>query len=254
MSEYLRLAYLKGAMTARQKLATAAGPIAYAPRSSQSHLDNRADERDDLWAEFDQEDKMTGEESALGMPSAGGIAKTADSGDTGYGYQGHGSYAQGGFDANQPRPDRYKRMSSAMQEAFEANENYDKSYADEPAITQPHGSKYAGAIAALSAALKSDKKKKKPPNKPLELKGTKLAISLGGGSLGSSLGTGLPSSSTQMMSPTQAPKPKPINATDPRADKPPGMNLQHGVQTSVSAADSEANFASPMRRQQGMSV
>jgi len=269
----LQLAYLNGALAARQKLATVAGPIAYAPRHTREPEDYTANKRQDLWAEFDQDPSQTGEESSLGMPSAGGADKTAsitallaqqlkkveskekikglpkpkpvttanalkkvaDSGDTGYGYQGHGSYPQGGFDADQPRPDRFKRMSSAMREAFNANEDYDQSYSDESALTQPHGAKYAAG-----------------------------GMGLGG------ISSGLPSSSTSMMGITGAPKPpqaprmpqapklpgmgKVPNVTDPRSDKPPGMNLQHSLQTQVSAADSQSGFGSPQRRMMGSSI
>lgn len=232
-ARYLELAYLSGALAIRQKLATVAGPIAYAKRSSSEHGDYEANRRQDFWNEFDQEPKQTGEESGLGMPSAGGIDKTADSGDSTSGHE--GVYAQGGFDADAADPNRFKRMSSAMREAFEANKDYDQSYADEPAITQPHGSKYAAG-----------------------------GMGLGG------ITSGLPSSSTSMMGIGQAPKPpqapqmpqapklpgigKPPSIVDPRGDKPPGMNLQHTLQTNVSAADSQAGFGSPQRRLMGSTI
>lgn len=233
-NRYLTLAYKEGALAARQKLATMAGPIAYASRQSKEPTDYSANKRQDLWAEFDQEPFQTGEESGLGMPSASGVAKTADSGDGGYGVPG-GGYYTGSMDGDSADPNRFKRMSSAMSEAFKANDDYDQSYSEESAMTQPHGSKYAAG-----------------------------GMGLGG------ITSGMPSSSTSMMGissapkPPQAPKmpqaPKPPglgqrpNVTDPRGDKPPGMNLQHTLQTSVAAADSQAGFGSPQRRMMGGSV
>jgi len=170
--------------------------------------------------------------------------KTADTGDTGYGFLGHGPYAQGGFDADQPKPDRFKRMSSAMHEAFRANEDYDQSYAPESAITQPHGSKYATAqrIATFREFQRIAH--------PMHLKFAAPGLS--------GITGGIPSSSTSMMSPLQAPQmpklPKIPRVSDPRADKPPGMNLQHSVQTNMSTADSQAGFTSPQRRLMGSPI
>jgi len=228
-ARYLQLAYLSGALAARQKLATVAGPIAHGGGAG----DARANEKQELWAEFDREPFQTGEESGIGMPSAGGINKTADSGD---GVSSHDAgYCEGGYDHDAADPNRFKRMSSAMSEAFNANEDYDQSYAPETPVTQPHGSKYAAG-----------------------------GMGLGG------ISSGLPSSSTSMMGVAGAPKPpqapqmpqapklpgmgKNPSITDPRGDKPPGMNLQHSLQTSMSTADSAAGFGSPQRRAMGGSI
>jgi hypothetical protein len=260
MNNVLQLAYMSGALAARQKLATAAGPIAPAVREHDAYS---KDSRQSLWDEFDQEPYQTGEESGLGMPSAGGINKSAgmvamlaqqatrkkkkpkipklnlikklaNSGDDTSAHE--DNYAQGGFDGDAADPNRFKRMSSAIRGAFNANDAYDQSYAAEPAITQPHGSKYAAGA------------------------GTGL----------SGISSGLPSSSTSMMGMSGAPKPpqapqmpqapkmpnpmKPLTNTDPRSDKPPGMNLQHSLQTNVSNADSQAGFGSPQRRMMGGSI
>lgn len=223
-SKYLQFAYEEGALLARQKLATEAGPIAYAPRSSEEHMNHEADNAQESWAVFDRK---------FSDSTGGSGTKTADSGDMSQSSPGHGAYSQGGRDASAADPERFKRMSSSMEEAFNSNEDYDQSYGEESAMTQPHGSKYAAGMG------------------------------LGG------LGSGMPSSSTSMMGIAGAPKPpqapkmpkapgmpgmKAPSVTDPRGDKPPGMNLQHSLQTSVSAADSQAGFGSPQRRQMGSSI
>jgi hypothetical protein len=278
----LQLAYMNGIIAARKKIATAACPIIYDPLPKTATVagpiahaggpgDARANEKQELWAEFDREPFQTGEESGLGMPTAGGVnkaagitalltqqfnrdnkkrkpksqvkpynvpykkiaaLKTADSGDGTYGHD--AGYGEGGYDHDAADPNRFKHMSSAMQRAFEANEDYDQSYSDEPALTQPHGSKYAAGMG------------------------------LGG------MTSGMPSSSTSMMGVAGAPKPpqapqmpqapklpgvgKAPSAVDPRGDKPPGMNLQHSLQTNVSSADSAAGFGSPQRRAMGSSI
>jgi hypothetical protein len=263
-------------------MATAAGPLAYAPRHSREPGDFTANKRQELWAEFDREPSHTGEESGVGMPSAGGVSKTggltttlmpyltgarslspkkkkkknlaappvapvkvADSGDGTYGHD--AGYSSGGYDHDQADPNRFKRMSSAMRGAFNANESHDQSYGAEPATTQPHGSKYA-QFRQLSSALR-----------------TKFAApGLGG------ITSGMPSSSTSMMGVSGAPKApsapkmpqapsmpnplKPAAGVDPRSDKPAGMNLQHSLSTSMSSADSQAGFGSPQRRQMGGSI
>ena len=75
---------------------------------------------------------------------------------------------------------------------------------------------------------------------------------------------GFPSGATQML---QSPKPqmakqpganlnpmkpmKPKNVLDPRASKPPGMNLQHQVQENAHTVDVANSMTSPQRRLMG---
>jgi hypothetical protein len=128
--------YLNGVHKANQKLGTVAGPIAHKARNNTSNpgYDYTANKRQDLWAEFDQEPRQTGEESSLGMPSAGGINKAAGLADGDYANQ-PGQVAEGGFDANRGKPHKDRILSSAIEEAFRANENYDQSYAPETPFT-----------------------------------------------------------------------------------------------------------------------
>lgn len=203
---YLDDAYLSGSNYALIKLGTVAGPIAHAQRESANEFDFAQNKSEDLWKEMDEEPAMTGEESGVGMPSAGGINKTSEDkdytpglvGGVGGAVLGHSiakseklpkkarlpwavgsgvlsgtamqygvdkgkqsreerlgklaadDYARsngndyGSFDHNAPKPQRDQILSSAMEEAFRANEDYDQSYGmGEPALTQPHGSKHA---------------------------------------------------------------------------------------------------------------
>lgn len=178
-------AYLAGANFALIKLGAVAGPIAHALREDREEFDFSQDKSEDLWREMDQEPDVTGEESSLGMPSAGGINKnssdnsvfhssaairkkyplhkrsqnTAPYGDL-LGKQAADDYAAssgddyGSFDHNAPKPQREQILSSAIEEAFKANEDYDQSYGmGEPAMTQPHGSKYAAGSKLHKASL-----------------------------------------------------------------------------------------------------
>jgi len=121
------------------------GPISYAPsqfRNSDLGVENK---KQDFWKSIDDEPSVTGNESGIGMPSA---PKTGS--ELGYGSS-VGTYDIGGSDANQHLPDRNKRLSDAMQNAFTANEQYDQSYAPEAASTQPYGPKLAAAAMRIAA-------------------------------------------------------------------------------------------------------
>jgi len=136
---YLKLAYSCGCQAVTNKLGTVAGPIGHATRESRNEFDFSQDKAEDLWREMDQEPAVTGEESGLGMPSAGGIGKNAADD-----YASSSPDTFGSFDHNAPKPQRDHILSSAIDGAFKANEDYDQSYGmGEPALTQPHGSKHA---------------------------------------------------------------------------------------------------------------
>ena len=137
-----------GCIQALRKLGMAAdvGPIAYAPVSSRDSSLGVENKRQDFWKSVDDEPFTTGTESGLSMPSG---SKTGS--DYGYG-QPMGSYGVGGQDANQHLPDRNKRLSDAMQNAFDANEKMDQSYAPESASTQPFGPKMAATIPSFGAS------------------------------------------------------------------------------------------------------
>jgi hypothetical protein len=151
-------------------MASGPGPIAYKSRPSQHNpsFDYTADKREQLWAEFDQEGRITGEESALGMPSPG-MKQGAWSG--GYG-DSSGAVAQGSFDGNKQSPHKDHIISSAMQESFKTLEDYDKGYAPESPMTQPHGSKYANNAFAGSSMMGTNELIPKGPKAP---KAPKLA-------------------------------------------------------------------------------
>lgn len=202
MNKLLKLAYLKGALHARSKVAVMAAPILYAPRKSQKKMDHAADEHSNLWDEIDRSLNTW---------------NTKISSD--------GFYGQGGVDADQPDPNRFKRMSSAMQQAFNANDSYDQSYGPESAMTQPHGAKYAAGMGLGSVTA------------------------------------GMPSSSTSMTSITKAPTapkmpamPGAMKPPDPRGAKPPGMGAMNAIQSTVPGVDSLAGMTSPNRRLSGSPV
>jgi len=144
--------YLHGQIHALQKLGMVdtVGPVAYKPAQTRGVDLGNANTKQEFWKNFDSEPFVTGEESSLGMPSApktGSLRKLGTENDYGYG-QSPGLTPIGGYDADQERVDRNKRLSDAMQNAFAANEAYDQSYAPESASTQPHGPKMAAAFAA----------------------------------------------------------------------------------------------------------
>ena len=216
VSIIVKHAFILGIQQIAAKLGTVS-PIEHKARSSREPVDFALDKKDELWREMDREPSITGEESSLGMPSAGGINKNSSLQDGGYG-DAEGSYGQGGLDANQHLVDRDKRIRSAIEEAFLSNENYDKSYGPESATTQP---KLGTAAMGIGSALK-----------PLSL-----------------------TPRTTMPKPPQAPQmPKMTNVTDPRSDKPQGMNLQHSVQTNAYGSNGMESISSPAMRYQGSPV
>lgn len=231
----LKFAYLRGVNAAQQKLGTASGGIPYSPRNSSRNpqFDYTANKRNDLWSEFDQSTLTTGEESSLGMPSPGGANKTGGVEDGQYSMH-DGPYAQGGFDHNLGKPDelRDQILSSAIEEAFQANQDYDVSYGPESAMTQPHGSSFDASKLAAPA--------------------TTMGM---GASLTPSTTTGVPSASSMMGGALKPPKvpgapqmPSPPKPQDSRLGKGPGAGLQQGLASSIGAADSASNFASPQKR------
>jgi hypothetical protein len=136
---FITYSYEQGCDLALRKLGTVAGPIAYAERENRNEFDFSQDKAEDLWREMDQEPSVTGEESGLGMPSAGGIGKSAADD-----YAASSGDVYGSFDHNASKPQKDHIISSAKSQAFKANEDYDQSYGmGEPAMTQPQGSKYA---------------------------------------------------------------------------------------------------------------
>lgn len=132
--------YDYGCLRALMKIGMAAdvGPIPYAPTTSRDSNLGVENKKQDLWKSVD-------DESHIGMPSA---PKTGA--ELGYGSS-VGTYGIGGADANQHLPDRDKRLSDAIQNAFTANTQYDQSYAPESPSTQPYGPKMAAAIRAIAA-------------------------------------------------------------------------------------------------------
>lgn len=129
-----------------------------------------------------------------------------------------GPIGQGSVDATPPER-RGQCLRNAIDNAFNANEQIDQSFGPESAATQPHGSKAAAA-------------------------GTTFGV---GASLTQGQGMGAPT-------PSPFKSPKPPKVRDPRADKPPGMNLQHGISTNVNAADTMSNMAHAQKRLLGTVV
>lgn len=208
----------QGLLLIMQKLGMVA-PKTHAPRTAREVVNFSAHKMPELWREIDAEPAITGEESSLGMTSAGGVNKNGALEDGGYG-DAEGPYAVGSFDANQVLPTRYQRLLSAIQEAFRSNEDYDQSYAPEAAVTQPHGAKLGTAAMGIGSALK-----------PLSL---------------------TPRNTQQLSALPKLPKLK--NVTDPRADKPPNMNLQHGIQTNAYADNTMQSIGSPNTRFTGSPI
>ncbi len=150
----------------------------------------------------------------------------------------------GGIDANRLLADRDLRNADAITRAFDTNENVDMSNGPESAMTQPHGSRYA--------AWRRDLQK-------LAV-GPSLGLGggVGGGGMGGLRSAGLGGAKSMMGGGMGAPKPpqapampKPMQARDPRADKPPGMNLQHAVQTTSGISDMGTSIGSRFRRLDG---
>jgi hypothetical protein len=149
----LRYAYYLGQKQAQHKLGTAAGPIAYAPRTTRERDELSEDKMVQLWAENDREPFVTGDESGIGMPSSG--AKNAGLNDGGMSEFSNGIYGSGSGDANLLKVDKDLRRQVDIQNAFDSNEAYDQSYGPESAATQPHGSKYASLEDILAALRKT---------------------------------------------------------------------------------------------------
>lgn len=140
--------YEYGCLRALIKIGMAAdvGAIPYASTPTKNSDLGSENNRQALWKSVDEEPVVTGNESGLGMPSA---PKTGA--ELGYSNNHTGTYAIGGSDASQDLPDRNKRLSDAIQNAFRSNEQYDQSYAPEAAFTQPHGPKMAAMARAIAA-------------------------------------------------------------------------------------------------------
>lgn len=204
--------YALGKLDALLKLgmASGAGPIAYKSKREDTvdSFDYAADKPEELWSEFDRSDLSTGEESGIGMPSAGGINKNAN--------EYSGTRTQGAFDANKEKPHKDHIISSAMQESFKSLDEYDKGYAEESAITQPHGSKYADNAFAGSSFMGANDMVPKPPKPP----GTESQ-----GAIKSN--------------------------TKPQDDEDAGMNLVKQVQQQSRDNDTNNSFASPQKRLTG---
>lgn len=252
---YLKLAYSSGCQTATTKLGTVAGPIAHAARVSRNEFDFSQDKADDLWREIDSEPAVTGEESGLGMPSAGGANKTAADD-----YASSSAETFGSFDHNAPKPHRDHILSSAMQQAFKANDEYDKSYGmGEPALTQPHGSKYARLVETdekgdyirvpdgKGGFKRVDRPRKDPRNPRMfgsaEWSNKQANNPLAGGSAPVSLGAPSSAPGTQM---AQGLKPPGI----PKI-KAPGANIMSNVHQNSTALLSSNAIASPGTRALG---
>jgi hypothetical protein len=156
------------------------------------------------------------------------VPKMASQSDAGYARFSDGIYGVGAADANRLMVDRDLRNQLSIQRAFDTNNNLDASFGPEPAMTQPHGSEKAAAAAATFGV---------------------------GGGLRSGGMTGMSSAKSLMgtggMPQLNAPKPNMNMHLDPRVDKPPGMNLQHGIQTASGAYDMSSSAGSPVRRFQG---
>lgn len=215
------------------RLSDSAGTIPYKVQSEQHGKDFnfRADEQEELWDEIDRSDITTGEESALGMPKSAGLQDS--------GYSGHeGAYAQGGMDETQDMPSSKKEqiISSDIEEAFRANEEYDKSYAPEPPITQPHG----GGDTSKFAFNSFDPSKLAAP-----------ASTMG-------LGAGLkpPNPMKQNTQNVSNPNnsPQKINQRDPNQDLPMSAKLQQGITDNVNRANMNASISSPQKRLSGSVV
>lgn len=222
----LKYAYHLGARLALRKLGTEAGPIAYAPSADRSTISDKNMQL--TWLDADREPATTGEESGIGMPSA--PPKTAGMADGGYSQFSDGEYGSGSVDANKDKVDAEQRKSNSVDRAFTVNQNIDSSTGPEPATTFPHGSKYASALKA--AALGS-------------------AMGMGGSLRSAGLGSSKSMMGTGGLGNTGIAAPKPMVARDPRVDKPPGMNLQQGVQTASAISDMGTSIGSRFRRMDG---
>jgi hypothetical protein len=171
-------AYILGRTMALLKLGTVAGPISYATREAEESPRNFSSQNmHNLWREMDGEPAATGEESSMGLPNK---SASDDYGTT------RAEGTGGAFDHNAPKPQRDQILSSAIEEAFRANEEQDRSYGmGEPATTQPHGSKFAmpnplaGGRSPVNFAASIPKTTSQPsalmpdPLKPLGMQATK---------------------------------------------------------------------------------
>jgi hypothetical protein len=141
MTSLLKHAYYAGHVAALSKLGTEAGPIAYSPRDGADHNPVSENNLQQILLEMNREPAVTGDESGIGMPSP---SKTGSLNDGGYAASGTGIYSTGGTDLD--RSDRDYRKRNNIERAFATNEAIDTSYGPEPAMTQPHGSKYANSL------------------------------------------------------------------------------------------------------------
>lgn len=140
-----------------------------------------------------------------------------------------GTQQVGASDLHRTDPQRGTRVQDNVSRAFRVNDNVDgppntSSNIGEPSMVVIASYRSAGRTAAL------------------EQYGMKIAAGVGGGT---------------MTSPPKTTKPttfKPVDALDPRTDKPPGQNLQQGVQTMSYGADVADSYTSFGRRLQGSPV
>jgi hypothetical protein len=229
---YLQSAYLLGASTLRAKLGAVAGPIAYAPRNAPDNHTLSDTNMQMAWVEADRR-------PAPSVDTADAKLAGLDAG--GYASFSNGLYGVGSADANQGLVDKDLRQTDTINRAFATNAAVDQSFGPEPAITQPHGSRYASFREHLQKTAAG--------------MGLGGGVGLGGGSgLGGIRNAGLGGAKSMMgpgMGATTLNAPKPMQARDPRADKPPGMNLQHAVQTTSGISDMGTSIGSRMRRMDG---
>lgn len=188
-----KLSYVKGSFDAATKLGVEAVPF-IRTKLRDTEVDLGADKRmQECWLDIDNEPKQTGEESSLSLPNkTGSITTDATRG--------------------MPADKRNRYLESAIEEAFQANEDIDNSTCPEPAGKTAGDNPY---------------------------------------SVGSSLRSSIkaPSMAFNQLNPMEAPKmPK---VTDIRSNKPPGMNLQHDLATTAMTADSNTSWGSPQKRMQG---
>ena len=147
----------------------------------------------------------------------------------------------GGVDGYAHDPARARRISDTVSRAFSVNANQvdmpedSTSSIGEPGVI-PHAFKIAAASLRQEAAI---------------LRVTALykqALSVPRVTSTSSI------KSPKITATPTVPNIKPLQAFDPRTDKPAGMNLMHGVQTVSNGADTTASFTSLSRRLQGSPI
>lgn len=140
---------------------------------------------------------------------------------------------EGAWDAGQDDPERARRLSDAASRGFSVNENVDKPADSSSDMSEPGMIPHAYKIAALRASAAELRKAAAAGAVP----GLKVTV------------PSLKAPQAPRLPKMQAPK-----ALDPRTDKPPGMNLMHGVTTVSNGSDVGASYTSFSRRLQGSPV